>query len=182
MKPGGACEQGGGPQKGQPLFCIRRNGAVFRVGRWTLSSSAGLRDGMPAAEEEKVDGDGEAGCVRRFFVPGGAERFSASAGVSARPFSMVRRRSPRWVGGSRVVRLVETAGQAVPVVFFMSGRWRPGTPCPAVAGRDRTGSICPPPSALRPRWSGSGAVSRGREPNNGSGITFYGRKSSDFSK
>lgn len=113
------------------------------------------------------------------FVPGGAERLSVSAGVSACPFSMVRRRSPRWVGGSRVVRLVETAGQAVPVVFLCPGG---GGRAPlALRLRGGTGGVCSR-SDLRPRRSGSGAVSRGREPNNGSGITFYGRKSSDFSK
>ena len=167
--------------------------------------------------------------ARRFFVPGGTERFSVSVGGPFRlrrgcgtvcrrrkrrrstetagqdasaaflcpegrsgfPRRQVCRPVPfRWCGGVPLDGwvaaggglLVETAGLAESAVFFMSGRWRPGTPCPAVAGRDRTGSICPPPSALRPRWSGSGAVSRGREPNNGSGITFYGRKSSDFSK
>lgn len=163
MTPGGACEQGGGPQKGPPLFCTWRDGAVFRVGRWNLSSSAGLRDGMPAAEEEKVDGDGGAGCVCRFFVPGGAERFSASAGVSARPFSMVRRRSPRWVGGSRVVRLVETAGQAVPVVFLCPGG---GGRAPlALRLRGGTGpeAFAPP---LPPSGRGGAAPGRSRAGGN----------------
>lgn len=168
--------------------------------------------------------------ARRFFVPGGTERFSVSVGG---PFrlrrgcgTVCRRRKRR--------RSTETAGQDASAAFLCpegrSGfprrqvcrpvpfRWCGGVPldgwvaagwcgwlkrrvrqCPSFfyvravaaghplpcgcgAGPDRTGSICPPPSALRPRWSGSGAVSRGREPNNGSGITFYGRKSSDFSK
>lgn len=163
MKPGGACEQGGGPQKGPPLFCTWRDGAVFRVGRWNLSSSAGVRGGMPAAEEEKVDGDGGAGCVRRFFVPGGAERFSASAGVSACPFLKVRRRSPSMGGWQQGGLLVETAGQAVPVVFLCPGG---GGRAPlALRLRGGTGpeAFAPP---LPPSGRGGAAPGRSRAGGN----------------
>lgn len=164
--------------------------------------------------------------VSRFFVSGGTERFSASAGGTFRlrrgcgavcrrrkrrkstetagqdasaaflcpegrsgfprrqvcrpvPFRWCGGVPPRWVGGSRGGLLVETAGLAESAVFLCPGG---GGRAPlALRLRGGTGGVCSR-SDLRPRRSGSGAVSRGREPNNGSGITFYGRKSSDFSK
>ena len=102
-----------------PLFCARRGGAAFRVGR----------------------------CVG----------MSLFKGAAAFP--------PRWVGGSRVVRLVETAGQAVPVVFLCPGgggraplalRLRGGT------GPDR--KHLPPP--LPPSGRGGAAPGRSRAGGN----------------
>lgn len=168
--------------------------------------------------------------VRRFFVSGGTERFSASAGGTFRlrrgcgavcrrgrgesrrrrrgrmrpPLFCARRGGAAFRVGRCVGMSLFKGAAAFPLDGWVAAGWcgwlkrrvrqcpsffyvravaagHP-LPCGCGAGPDRTGCICPPPSALRPRWSGSGAVSRGREPNNGSGITFYGRKSSDFSK